>query len=80
MLCLGGRVRNSLNLNTLLLLFAGEGTDDAFGSSAREADGQPGFLRGDGAGTNLLLTLFFLFLTEHDGAFSLLRYLQKYVE
>lgn len=54
--CLGGRVRNSLNLNNLLLLFAGEGADDAFGSSAREADGQPGVLRGDGAGTNLLFS------------------------
>lgn len=40
-----------LNINRLLCLCSGEGADDAFGSSTREADRQPIVLRGNGAGT-----------------------------
>lgn len=44
-----------------ILVCAAEGADDAPGSSAGEADRQPGDLRGSGAGSNNLTNIIHLF-------------------
>lgn len=62
---MGGSENTNLNLNTLLCLCSGEGANDAFGSSTRDADRQPSDLGGDGAGPNLLITVLY-FVAGHN--------------